>query len=323
MHFKPGRVISQQRISGRVRLVKAVTRELLHQVKHFVGFFFRQAVNAGTLAKYFAVGRHLFFIFFTHCTAQHVGSTERVTTQNLRGLHHLFLVNHDAVGFFQHRLDAWVRVFRHLFALFTGNVGRNQVHRTRSVQRIHRNQIFQAIGPGVFEHSLHADTFKLENSFGFTFCKQPVNPRIVERQVLKLEVFLRWMACHDELSGNLQNGQRSQPQKVELDEANRLHIVFVKLAHRRAAAGLQVQGAKISQLAWCDQHPSGVHANVARQAFKLAGQCQQRVHVFFFALALCQDGFGLQRIHQLVIFFAVSRYQLQGHGLAWFIGNQF
>jgi hypothetical protein len=85
----------------------------------------------------------------------------------------------------------------------------------------------------------------------------------------KAEVFLPLVALLDEFAGNFQNGQRGQAQKVELHQADGLHIVLVKLAHRRLAARLLVQRAKIGQLARRNQHATGVHADVARHALEL------------------------------------------------------
>ena len=96
----------------------------------------------------------------------------------------------------------------------------------------------------------------------------------------------------DKVLGNLQNRQRSQPQKVKLHQANRFHIVFVKLADSRVAAGLLVQRAKVGEFARRNQHAAGMHANVARQAFELAGQFQQGLDVVFFGFALSENRFS-------------------------------
>ena len=61
------------------------------------------------------------------------------------------------------------------------------------------------------------------------------------------------------------------------------------------AAGLLVQGAKVGQLPWGNQHPSGVHAHVAGQAFKLLGQGQQGFDLVFLGQALGQDRLNLER----------------------------
>ncbi len=86
---------------------------------------------------------HLFGFFLTHGTAQQVGAAQAVTTQDLRGLHHLLLVDHDAVGFGQHFFDQGVRVLHHFTAVFTRHKTGNQIHWAWTVQGVERNQIFQ------------------------------------------------------------------------------------------------------------------------------------------------------------------------------------
>ncbi len=130
------------------------------------------------------------------------------------------------------------------------------------------------------------------------------------------------VTLHDELARDFKNGQRGQAQEVELHQANRFNVIFVVLTDRRIAAGLLVKRAKISQLAGRDQHTTGVHADVAGQAFKLACQLQQRAHVFFFAFAFGQNRLGLDRVNHLVVFVAVSRRQLQRNRLPGFVWNQ-
>ena len=130
------------------------------------------------------------------------------------------------------------------------------------------------------------------------------------------------MALHDELTRDLQNCQRRQSQKVELHQTDRFDIVLVVLAHRRVAAGLLVQRAKVGELARRNQHAAGMHADIARQAFEFARQLEQRAHVFFFAFALSKNRLGLQRVNHLVVFISIRRRQLQRHRLTRLVGNQ-
>ena len=223
-------MVRQQRVGGGVRLVEPVARKLFHQVKNFVGFFFSQAIDACTFAKNTALCGHFFFVFFAHCLAQNIRTAQRIAAQNLSRHHHLLLINHDAVGFLEHRLDARVRVFGLFLALLARDVARDQIHRAGPIQRIHRDQVFQTGRLGVSKHALHASTFKLKHRLGLTLSKQFVHPRIIERQVFKRKIFLRRVPRGDEVLGYFQNGQRSQSQKVKLHQPNGFHIVFVELA---------------------------------------------------------------------------------------------
>ncbi len=98
MHLQPGGVVGQERIGSGMGLVKAIAGKLLHQVEYFVGFVFQNIVFGRPIAEYLPMLGHLIGVFFTHRTAQHVGAAKRVATQNLCRLHHLLLVDHDAVG---------------------------------------------------------------------------------------------------------------------------------------------------------------------------------------------------------------------------------
>ena len=183
---------------------------------------------------------HFFGLFLAHGPAQHVGAAKAVAPQHLGGLHHLLLVHHDPVGFGQHRLHQRMRVFHRLFSVLAVHEGGDQVHRPWAVQRVQRDQIFQTARTCLFEHALHASAFKLEHGLRFAVREQPVSGAIVQRYVFVGEVFLALVALDDEFARNLQDGERGQPQEVELHKANGFHIVLVVLAHCRFAAWLLV-----------------------------------------------------------------------------------
>ena len=91
-----------------MRFVKSVPGEFLHQVEDF----HRQlAVDAVFLRPVFKDGTllgHLFRLFLTHRTTQHVRAAERIAGKHLGNLHDLFLIQDDAVCWFQYRLQAFV-----------------------------------------------------------------------------------------------------------------------------------------------------------------------------------------------------------------------
>ena len=82
--------------------VEAITCKLFHQVKNFIGFFGADVLFGRTLTKDRAVIGHFFGLLFAHGAAQQVSAAQRIATQDLRCLHHLLLVDKDAVGFSQH-----------------------------------------------------------------------------------------------------------------------------------------------------------------------------------------------------------------------------
>ena len=167
MHLEPAGVVGQQRIGGGVRLVEAVARKLLHQVKDFVGLVLRDAMGGQrTGAEFLAVLGHFLGLLLAHRAAQQVGAAERVAAQDLRGLHHLLLVDHDAVGLAEHLGHGRVRIFHFLAPVLARHEAGDQVHRPWSVKRVQRDQVLQTGGLGVAQHALHAAAFKLEHGLG-------------------------------------------------------------------------------------------------------------------------------------------------------------
>jgi hypothetical protein len=147
---------------------------------------------------------------------------------------------------------------------------------------------------------------KLEHRFGQAFGEQLVDLGVVQRDAFVGEIGPLGPAGADEVLGQFQDGQRGQAQEVELDQADGFHIVLVELAHRRIAAGLLVQRAEVGDLARRDQHPAGVHADVAHDAFNPRGQFQQGRHLFF-------GGFACHEFRHLLAHVDHARVRVVGH----------
>ena len=58
----------------------------------------------------FALLCHLLGLLFTHRTAQQIGTAQRISGQQLRNLHYLFLIQNHAVGIFQQRFQVRVKI---------------------------------------------------------------------------------------------------------------------------------------------------------------------------------------------------------------------
>ena len=98
MRFEPRGLIRHIGIRRRVRFIETVAREFFHVVKNFIGFFAADALFCCAFGKNFAVFHHLFGLFLAHRAAQQIRTAQRIAADDLRRLHHLLLVHHDAVG---------------------------------------------------------------------------------------------------------------------------------------------------------------------------------------------------------------------------------
>ncbi|CSC77524.1 Uncharacterised protein [Vibrio cholerae] len=83
-----------------MRFVKSVSGEFFHQIEDFHRQLTIDAIFLRPFLEHSALLSHFFWLFLTHCTAQHVCPTQGVTRQYLRDLHHLLLIEDDAVGRF-------------------------------------------------------------------------------------------------------------------------------------------------------------------------------------------------------------------------------
>ena len=101
VRLEPRRLIRHNRIGRRVRFVKPVVGEFLKQGKDLFGLFLINAVFFGPRDEFRTLGIHRLFDLFTHRTAQQIGPAQRVIRHDLSDLHHLLLVDDDALGFFK------------------------------------------------------------------------------------------------------------------------------------------------------------------------------------------------------------------------------
>jgi hypothetical protein len=99
--LQPGGVVGDDGVGGGVRLVEAVLGELLHQVEKLHRQLFVVALLLRPFAHQVAVQGHLFGLLLAHRTPQQVGGAQRIAADDLRDLHHLFLIDDDPVGRFE------------------------------------------------------------------------------------------------------------------------------------------------------------------------------------------------------------------------------
>ena len=78
--------------------VKSVAGELLHKVENIRCQLFGKAFTNSAIHKEFALLGHLISILFTHGTTQQISTTQGIAAHLLSDLHHLLLIENNAVG---------------------------------------------------------------------------------------------------------------------------------------------------------------------------------------------------------------------------------
>ena len=302
VRLEPGGLVGNHRVGGGVGLVEAVFGELRHQVEQAVGELFRVIFLERALDEQAAVLVHLLLILLAHCAPQQVRPAQGVAADDLGNLHHLFLVDDHAVGWGEAGLQVRMEIVDGLLALLAQDeiVHHAGTQRPWPVQREHGDDVLEAVGLELGQQLLHALRFKLEHRRGIGLLQHLVGRRIVEMLGVQGLIEAR-VELFDVLEGELDDGQVAQAEKVELDQADRLHVVLVELADRVVRIRREIQRAKIGQLAGRDQHAAGVHTDVARQPFELARQDEQLAHLFLAVVALLELGLHRQRLVQRIL----------------------
>ncbi|CRQ25772.1 hypothetical protein PAERUG_E16_London_17_VIM_2_04_14_00132 [Pseudomonas aeruginosa] len=314
--LQPGGLVGDQAVGCRVRLVEAVAGEFFHQVEDVAREVGIDAVVLATLDETAALLGHFLGLLLAHRPAQHVRATEGIAGHDLGDLHHLFLVQDDAVGGLEHRLQAGVLVI----GVRIGQLGATvlavdevvhhaRLQRTRAEQRHQCDEVFQAVRLELLDQLLHAARFELEHRSGLGLLQQRIGRLVVQRDevdVHRLQALLGLLAV-DDLHRPLDDGQGPQAEEVELHQAGRLHVVLVELGHQAAAFLVAGDRREVGQLGRRDHHATGVLAGTASDAFQLEGHLpdlggflvalEEVAEHFFLLVGLIQGHADFERDH--------------------------
>ena len=186
VRLQPGGLVGDQRVGGGVRFVEAVVGELRHQVEDFGGLRRIDAALDRALGEDVALRLHLRGDLLAHGAAQQVGAAEAVAGHRLGDLHHLFLVDHDAVGLGQDVVDDRMRRVPFLAVLAPAVIG-DVGHRAGTIQRDGGDQVLEPVGPHLPQRVAHALAFHLEHPAGIAALQHLVGFRVVQRQAVEID----------------------------------------------------------------------------------------------------------------------------------------
>ena len=189
--FQVSRLVGDDRVGRRVRLVKGVGSEADHVIEDDFRGGRRHAVPDAArdlhvaLLVLLAVDevllllQHDAHLLLAHGAAHQVGAPKRITTQVTHYLHYLLLVDQAAVCYAQYMLKMRIHVFHVIRILLVVYVFRDRVHRARPVQRDASDYVLEAGRPEVLHEVRHATALKLEYALRVAVGDQPVHLRVV------------------------------------------------------------------------------------------------------------------------------------------------
>ena len=134
-----------------------------------------------------ALGIHLGLDLLAHRAPQKIGFAERVSSKQLGRLHHLLLIDEDAVGLGEYALKQRVRIFQSGAAVLSVAEHADVVHRAGAVECHERDNVAEAHWPHPGQRPAHAFRFQLEHANRIAALKQLINGRIVPRERAEID----------------------------------------------------------------------------------------------------------------------------------------
>ena len=288
-------------------LVEAVVGELRQKIEDLGGQVLLQAGLDRALHETVALGVHLGLDLLAHGAAQKVRFAERIARQRLRHLHHLFLVDDDAMRLGQEGLHAGMEIGRLLQPELAAAIGRDVVHRTGTVERHQRDQVLDPVGLHLDQRLAHADRFDLEHADRLAARQHLVGLGIVEGQLRQVD---RNAALGDQLHRDGQRRQRLQAEEVELHQPGLLDPFHVELGDAHAGARIDRERDELLQRPVADDDAGGVGRGVAVQALELLRDLEQAPDHRLLRRRLLQLGLAGDRLRQRDRLGRVLRHQL-------------
>ena len=136
--------------------VEAVASKLIDELEELFRLLFEQALFRSAFNKLHPIGVDDILLFLADRLDQCVRASKRYTSQMVNNLHHLFLVNHDPIGFLSELINNWVHRRNLCLAMLSPTLVGDQVHWPWPDEGVGGNQVFQAVGTHIFEKTLHA-----------------------------------------------------------------------------------------------------------------------------------------------------------------------
>ena len=124
------------------------------------------AVVGKSVDENFSLALHYVVLFLAHGAADDVRSAEAVACELAEYLHDLLLINDATVGHVEDAFEARMLVADVRWVVPAVDIGRDAVHRSRTVQRKHSDQILNAVGFELSQDVFHSLAFKLEHALG-------------------------------------------------------------------------------------------------------------------------------------------------------------
>ncbi len=206
--------------------VEAVAGEHFDFLEDFVGQFLADLVGlCGALDELGALFGHFFSILFTHRAAQEVGAAEGVAGEELGGVLHLLLIDHDAVGVAADLFQQRVLVHGGL-ALFYVEHLIDKLHGSGAIDGDKVDDVVDTTDLVFLTGLDHAAGLKLEHSHGLAAVEHVESGFVGERDFLDIEIRDVPADVGDGVVDDREVFQAEEIHFQEADLGDRAHVVL-------------------------------------------------------------------------------------------------
>ncbi len=274
--------------------VEAVVGELLQKVEDLARLPCIDAVRGlGAVDEFRAFAGHLLGVLLAHRAPQQVRAAKAVARHDLRDLHHLFLIDDDALGFGQDVVDGRVDGFQIAEAVLDLAIGRDVLHRAGTVQRHQRYDILDAGRLHASQRIHHAAGFHLEHRDRLRTGVERIGYRVIQRDQVDID---RHPPRRQKVQRVPDHRQRLQAQEVELHQPRRLDPFHVELGRGHVRPRVLIERHQLVQRAVADDHARRVGRGIAQKPLDLLRIVQQTPHDLFAPRRLAQARLVRQRL---------------------------
>src|SRR5690606_22834705 len=114
---------------------------------------------------------------------KHVALAQRVAGEAARDLHHLLLIDHDAVSLGENFLHQGMVNLDRFAAVFPRDERRNHVHWTRAIESANGDDLLEDVDMELLCKILHSSRLELEHSQRTALIEEIKRGLIVERKI--------------------------------------------------------------------------------------------------------------------------------------------
>ena len=311
VRLQPTGLVADNGIGRCVRFVETVVGELVEKVPNLQRLFVIDPVFLGAGDELRAFSVHCLLDLLTHRATKKVGATKAIARHLLRDLHHLFLIDDDALRLVQNVVDGRMKPFTLGPAVLHVAILRNVLHRPGTVERDKRHDVFDRRGFHAPQRVHHAGAFHLKHGNSAGLGVKFVSCLVVEGYVpdvvlgaglrrVKLRPIRADMKIPSPLSnlvdGVLDDGQRLQAKEVKFHQPGLFHPLHVELGGRHLRSRVAVKGHKLVQRTIPDHDTSGVGRGISQKTFDLLTIVQQPLDDLFGLGLFSEAWFICQRL---------------------------